>query len=167
MCPVSIVESNSRTDAVLTRYSAEELTRFERLPLEISTGFINPPAGHFDQAITRALRRIVETLDIDRSTLNLMSTVHGRIEVAYSYAVPGVPPLPRMTSGPEAWPWAWSLLSANRPVVYARLDDLPAEAAFDRANWERTGLKSHVTMPMVVAGKLYGGLSFGTPPTRA
>jgi len=67
-----------------------------------------------------------------------------------------------MTSGPEAWPWAWSLLSANRPVVYARLDDLPAEAAFDRANWERTGLKSHVTMPMVVAGKLYGGLSFGT-----
>ena len=67
-----------------------------------------------------------------------------------------------MTSGPEVWPWAWSLLSANRPVVYARLDDLPAEAAFDRANWERTGLKSHVTMPMIVAGKLYGGLSFGT-----
>ncbi|MET0345923.1 MAG: ATP-binding protein, partial [Casimicrobiaceae bacterium] len=122
----------------------------------------NPPAGHFDDAITGALRRIVETLDIDRSTLNLMSTVRGRIEVAYSYAVPGVPPIPRMTSGPEAWPWAWSLLSTNRPVVYARLDDLPAEAAFDRANWERTGLKSHVTMPMIVAGKLYGGLSFGT-----
>ena len=162
MCPVSIVESNSRTDVVLTRDSADELTRFERLLLDISTGFINPPAGHFDDAITGALRRIVETLDIDRSTLNLMSTVRGRIEVAYSYAVPGLPPLPRMTSGPEVWPWAWSLLSANRPVVYASLDDLPAEAAFDRANWERTGLKSHVTMPMVVAGKLYGGLSFGT-----
>ena len=159
---MSIVERNSRTEVALTRNATEELTRFERLLLEISTGFINPPPGHFEEAITSALRRIVETLDIDRSTLNLMSTVRGRIEVAYSYAVPGVPPTPRMSSGPETWPWAWSLLSADQPVVFARLDDLPAEAAFDRANWQRTGLKSHVTMPMVVAGKLYGGLSFGT-----
>jgi len=162
MCQVSIVERNSQVGAALTQESAEELTRFERLLLEISTGFINPPTGRFDQAITGALRRIVETLDIDRSTLNLMSTVRGRIEVAYSYAVPGVAPMPRMASGPEVWPWAWSLLSDSRPVVYSSLDDLPPEAAFDRDNWERTGLKSHVTMPVVVAGRLYGGLSFGT-----
>ena len=64
--------------------------------------------------------------------------------------------------GQELWPWAWSRLSANRPVVFARLDDLPPEASFDRVNWERIGLKSHVTMPMIVDGELYGGLSFGS-----
>jgi signal transduction histidine kinase len=159
---MSTVENRTRTRFVATQDSAEELTRFERLLLEISTGFVNPPADRFDDAVVDALRRVVETLDIDRSTLNLMSTIRGRIEVAYSYAVPGVERTPCMASGPETWPWAWSLLSANRPVVYARLDDLPAEARVDRANWERVGLKSHVTMPMIVGGKLLGGLSFGT-----
>lgn len=143
------------------RQHSDELTRFERLLLEISTTFINPPSERFDDAIVDALRRIVETLNIDRSTLTLMSTARGRIEVAYSYAAPGIEPAPRLASGPELWPWAWSLLSADQPVVYARLDDLPREAAIDRLNWERIGLKSHVTMPLMVNGKLYGGLSFG------
>ena len=46
--------------------------------------------------------------------------------------------------------------------MFESLDDLPPEASFDRANWERVGLKSHVTMPMIVDGELYGGLSFGS-----
>jgi len=141
--------------------TADDRTRFERLLLDVSTGFINPPSGRFDDAIVDALRRIVESLDIDRSTLNLMSTTSGRIEVAYCYAVPGVEMTPRTASGPELWPWAWSLLSSNRPVVFARLGDLPPEARVDRINWQRIGLKSHVTMPMMVNGELCGGLSFG------
>jgi signal transduction histidine kinase len=144
------------------RTGADEFTKFERLLLDISTRLINPPIDSLDDAIVDALRRIVETLDIERSTLNLMSAARGRIEVAYSYAVPGVELTPRMASGPESWPWAWSLLRAGKPVVYERLDDLPAEASFDRANWERVGLKSHVTMPMFVQGSLLGGLSFGS-----
>ena len=94
------VDSNRRTNWARTPKAVDELTRFERLLLDISTRFINPPAGSFDDAIVDALRRIVETLDIDRSTLNLMSTARGRIEVAYSYAVPGVERTPRMASGP-------------------------------------------------------------------
>lgn len=140
----------------------DELTRFERLLLEISTRFINPPMEAFDDAIVETLRRIVETLDIERSTLNLMSPTRGRFEVAYSYAIPGLPRTPRMASGPELWPWAWSLLVAGKPVVYARMDDLPAEASLDRVNWERVGLKSHVTMPMFRGEELLGGLSFGS-----
>jgi signal transduction histidine kinase len=155
-------DHNVRIDLAPTRKGASELTRFERLLLDISTRFINPPAESFDDAIVDALRRIVEALDIDRSTLNLMSTARGRIEVAYSYAVPGVEQTPRMASGPESWPWAWSLLRADRPVVFERLDDLPTETKLDRANWERVGLKSHVTMPMFIGGELLGGLSFGT-----
>lgn len=155
-------DSDMRTNLAPTRRAADELTRFERLLLDISTRFINPPMDSFDDAIVDALRRIVETLDIDRSTLNLMSTARGRIEVAYCYAIPGIELTPRMASGPESWPWAWSLLTAHRPVVYERLDDLPAEASVDRLNWERTGLKSHVTMPMFVGGELLGGLSFGS-----
>ena len=161
MRPLSQYRNKARTLSARLRESADELTRFERLLLDISTGFVNPAAGRFDDAIVDALLRIVETLDIDRSTLNVMSTARGRIEVAYSYARPGVDPLPHMASGPESWPWAWSLLTSNRPVVFASLDELPQEASLDRLNWARIGLKSHVTMPLMVNGRVYGGLSFG------
>jgi signal transduction histidine kinase len=162
MRPKSTVDDDTHTRRARAHARTGELSRFEHLLLEISAAFINPPAGHFDEAIFDALRRIVETLDLDRSTLNLMSIDSGRIEVAHSYSVPGVERTPRMASGPQHWPWAWAQLSANRPVVFERLEDLPPAAAFDRANWHLVGLKSHVTMPMLIAGKLYGGLSFGT-----
>ncbi len=157
-----VIDKHARPDAAPASLSADELSRFERLLLDLSASFINLPAGRFDEAIDDALRRIVEALGIERSTLNSRSPATGRIEITHSYAVPGVERAIPLGPGPELWPWAWSRVTANRPVVFARLDDLPPEASFDRVNWERIGLKSHVTMPMIVDGELYGGLSFGS-----
>jgi len=138
------------------------LERSERLRLEIATEFVNLPTHRLDAAIESALKRIVETIELDRSTINLMSADRGRIEVAtHSYAVPGFERVPRLASGPEAYPWTWAMMRANRPVAVARLVDLPAEATADRAQWERLSAKSFVIMPMNVGGKLYGCLTFG------
>ena len=149
-------------DATPASLPADELSRFERLLVELSAGFINLPAARIDEAIDDGLRRIVAALGIDRSTLNSRSSASGQIEITHSYAGSGVVRAPTLGPGPELWPWAWSLIVANRPVVFERLDDLPPEASVDRVNYERIGLKSHVTMPMIVDGELYGGLSFGT-----
>ena len=157
-----VIRKHSRPDAAPALLSVDELSRFERLLVELSAGFINLPAARIDEAIDDGLRRIVEALGLDRSTLNSRSPATGRIEITHSHAVPGVERATNLGPGQELWPWAWSLVRANRPVVFARLDDLPPEASFDRANWERIGLKSHVTMPMIVDGELYGGLSFGS-----
>ena len=156
-----MISKHPRPDAAPASLSADELSRFERLLVDLSAGFINLPTSRIDEAIDDGLRRIVEALGIDRSTLNWLSTATGLMEIRHSYAVPGVERTPKMTSTRETWPWGWSMLNENRPVVFARLDDLPPEAGFDRAGYERIGLKSHVTMPMIVAGKFYGGLSFG------
>lgn len=157
-----MIGKHLRADATPPSLSVDELSRFERLLLDLSTGFINLPAARIDEAIDDGLRRIVEALGIDRSTLNSRSPATGRVEITHSYAVPGVARATALGPGHELWPWAWALLNANRPVVFARLDDLPPEASIDRANYERIGLKSHVTMPMIVDGELYGGLSFGS-----
>ena len=159
---VPTIGKQPRVDAAPAAGSAEELSRFERLLVELSAGFINLPAGRIDEAIEDGLRRIVEALEIERSTLNSRSPTSGRIEITHSYAVPGVDRAYTLGAAPEIWPWAWSRVGANQPVVFERLDDLPEEASFDRTNWERLGLKSHVTMPMVVDGESYGGLSFGS-----
>ncbi|MDM0117495.1 ATP-binding protein [Variovorax sp. J22R133] len=146
--------------------STQELLRFERLLSEVSAAFIHLPAKHVDRAIDDSLERIVETLGIDRSTLTRVFLQTGRIEVTHSFALEGVQPVPRSRAARDTNPWALSQALANRCVVFADLDELPPEAHQDREHWRGIGLKSHVMMPIVVAGQLYGSLNFGCVRTH-
>jgi signal transduction histidine kinase len=139
-----------------------ELLRFERLLSTLSATFINLPAGQMDQAIEESLAQIVATLGIDRSTLHRVLPLTGHIEVTHSFARPGVPLVPKSHSARDMSPWALARTMANQAVVFERLEDLPPEADLDRETYRGMGLKSHVAMPIVVAGQLHGGLSFGS-----
>lgn len=150
-----------RLGAAAPPASVHDLLRFERLLSELSAGFINLPVERIDSAIDEGLRRIVETLGIDRSTMSRESPSNGRMETTYSYAANGIEPVPKSIPARDMFPWALSMVRAGKPVVFARLDDLPPEASVDRSTYERLGLKSHVTMPMVVGGEVHGALHFG------
>lgn len=141
--------------------SNAELQVFERLLAELSAGFIGLAAGHIDAAIEDALRRIVLALDIDRSSLISVDAVTGRIETTHSWALEGIDRTPP-TDIVQSNPWALSCARAGRPVVFARLDELPAQAAVDKSTFAHMGLKSHVGMPMWVGGRLRGSLTFGS-----
>ena len=141
--------------------SNAELQVFERLLAELSAGFIGLAAGHIDAAIEDALRRIVLALDIDRCSLISVDAVTGRIETTHSWALEGIDRTPP-TDIVQSNPWALSCARAGRPVVFARLDELPAQAAVDKSTFARMGLKSHVGMPMWVGGRLRGSLTFGS-----
>ena len=154
---VRTMEDEPDPDAVLT---ADRL-RFERLLSELSASFINLEPQCIDRAIQDSLQRIVETLAIDRCTLNRLYPLTGWIEVTHSFAVEGVEPVPTSLPARSLFPWILSRSLQNLPSVFERLDDLPPEAESDRQGFLATGLKSHVTMPIVVAGELHGSLSFG------
>lgn len=139
----------------------DEALRFERLMAELSTGFIDLPPERFDTAIDDALRRIVETLGIDRSTLVLTEPSTGDSEITHSFAVEGVEPVPRNVPLRESLPWAYETVRAGRMVVFSRLDELPAEASVDRETYRRLGQTSHVTVPLSAAGEWLGALTFG------
>jgi len=141
--------------------SNAELQAFERLLAELSAGFIGLAAEHIDAAIEDALRRIVLALDIDRCSLISVAAVTGRIETTHSWALEGIDRTPP-TDIVQSNPWGLSCARAGRPVVFARLDELPAQAAVDEATYQRMGLKSHVGMPMWVGGRLCGSLTFGS-----
>jgi len=51
------------------RNELEERLRFETLLAEISAHFVNLPADRLDSEIEGAQRRILEILDLDRSSL--------------------------------------------------------------------------------------------------
>ncbi len=140
--------------------SSDELQAFERLLAELSAGFVGLDTERIDGAIEDGLRRIVQTLDIDRCSLSVVFPVTGQVQATHSWAEPGIERTPLLNIG-QTNPWALSMGQAGKPVVFSCLDEVPPEAATDVATWRRVGLKSHVSMPMLVAGQLRGGLSFG------
>lgn len=154
---------NSRHDpapAKDSRPPGDELLQFERFLAELSARFINLPVARLDQAIVDALRTFVEILGGDRCQLIGRSAKGDEFTVTHSWAVDGVPIVTRKSIAP-AFPWAFGRLRADLPVVVPRLDDLPPEAAVDKATWRRIGVKSNLSMPMNVAGSVEGVIAFG------
>jgi signal transduction histidine kinase len=138
-----------------------QMVRFERLVADISSGFINVPMAEFDGAILRALRCIVEGLGVDRSTLTQYFPETGEFIATHSWVVDGLPPVPRIVSN-SFWPWCASRVRRGELVVFSHPDDLPPEAAVDKAAFHRIRQKSHISIPLHIDSEIVGVLSFGT-----
>jgi len=135
-----------------------ELSHFERLLADLSARFVNLPPGQVDGAITDALRRIVATLGADRA--QLIRFAGEEAVVTHSGALAGVPPAsPRSLT--RDFPWALARIRSGAPAVIPRVEDLPPEAAIDQATFRRAGVKSNLTTPMKVAGRVEGALALG------
>ncbi len=137
-----------------------EWQRFESLLVDLSAAFVNIPAHQVDREITCWLERIVRCLDIDRSTLFQFTGEDDALRVTHSWATPGFSPAPNIIVR-GLFPWGESTLRSGRSVVFARVDDLPAEAWKDKESLRHYGTKSNVTVPLIVAGNAIGALAFG------
>jgi hypothetical protein len=70
----------------------ENLLRFETLLAELSAQFINLPSENIDGAINESLRRIAETLDLDRATLGELTPDGLDGYATHCYTKSGIPP---------------------------------------------------------------------------
>ncbi|MBI2219463.1 MAG: GAF domain-containing protein [Candidatus Rokubacteria bacterium] len=139
------------------RSELEERLRFETLLSELSAGLIHVAAAEIDAALQRGLQQIVTFLGVDRG--NLDEYAGDRAGVRISWAPPGIPELPRIMDDGQ-FPWTAETLGRGDVARFARHDELPQEAAIDRAGYERVGTRSHVSLPLRAGGPMLGVLSF-------
>jgi signal transduction histidine kinase len=139
------------------RAELEERLRFETLLAELSAGLIHVAAAEIDAALRRGLQQVVTFLGVDRG--NLDAYAGGRAGVRISWAPPGIPELPRIMDDGQ-FPWTAETLGRGDVVRFARQDELPQQAAIDRAGYERVGTRSHVSLPLRAGGPMLGVLSF-------
>ena len=135
--------------------------RFERLLADLSARFVNLPPSEVDQEIEHSLRQIVETLDVDRSSLMEFSE-DGKLFIAtHSWAREG---FPRLTGTHRE---RGSPLVHREPApgrngqLLEAAEDLPAEAAREKAYCAGIGLRSNLTIPLKVSGRPLGALAIG------
>ena len=148
------------------RAELEERLRFETLIAELSSQFVNLPAGEVDREIMDAQRRICEFLSIDFSALWQWSNeAPGSFTLTHFYSARAGPQPPERMNQ-DQYPWARKQLLAGRVMKVSSLEDLPAEAVRDRETLRQLGIKSNLALPLSVGGNPPVGL-LGLGTTQA
>ena len=130
----------------------EERMRFETLLADLSSKFVNLPAGEVDREIMDAQRRICELLDLD---LLMLWQPSGEAPDSFSathfFSAERGPESSEWLKD-EDYPWFKQELVAGRIARFASLEELPVEAARDRESFRQLGTKSNLSLPLLVGG---------------
>jgi formate hydrogenlyase transcriptional activator len=148
------------TDRKISEQALADQLAFATLLAELSATFINLPAEQVDDQIEIAQRRICEQLGLDRSTVIQVSPSGDEIVSSHSWAAEGFESFPLLSM--QYLPWAARTVLGGQAVSFARIDDLPPEAAQDKDFLRLHGPKSNVAFPLSTGGMVIGALGFGT-----
>ena len=139
--------------------NAPELSGIEQLLVDLSTRFTGLPIERVGEEIERGLRRIVDLLGADRSTVFEFSPDGQSLTPLASWARPGIE---LFTQVPRAiTPWYQAQLVRGETIRFSALDELPDEAALDVEYARRIGLRSNLTIPIAVGGQSVCALAIG------
>jgi PAS domain S-box-containing protein len=164
----SIIGTLSSGEDITERKRAEESLkermRLDHLLFSISAGFINLPAYEVDREIENALKLVVETLEIDRSSLLQFSddkkqlrTTHfwGKAETSKGNDIKKLPLdkiLPEFTKR----------ILHNRILASSNVESIGTEFAQEKKFLLGEGIRSQLTIPLQVGGSVIGALTFNS-----
>jgi signal transduction histidine kinase len=129
---------------------------------DISSKFVNLAPGEVDREIMDAERRICGLLDLDIAAIWQWSAGQPGCFTLTHYFSTEDGPQPSMQLSDTDFPWFRQLMLEGRIVPISSLDDMPAEAALDRENGRRLGIKSNLCIPLMVGGEPVGILGLNT-----
>jgi formate hydrogenlyase transcriptional activator len=139
--------------------SAEVLVAFERMLADLSARFANVPAERVETEIQSAQIMLRQFLGFDRSTFGEFQE-DGSLVVLSSTAVEGFEPT-SIGQLPAQLVWFIGQLRAGETIVTPNTAvDLPPEAAAEAEYARRTGLVSHLAIPLRIGGYIVGAIAF-------
>src|SRR5688500_13274520 len=107
------------------RAELEDRLRFERLIADLSAEFVNPATDLIDGAIQDAQRRIVESLDLDRSSLFQFSGDDAELLFTHYWSRPDFAPLSMASRPSSLFPWAVNRILKGEMVCFSSLQEVP------------------------------------------
>jgi len=139
--------------------SVEELLAFERMLGDFSARFANVPIDKVEFEILLAQTILRQFLEFDRATFGEFQE-DGSLVVLSSSAVEGFEPTP-LGQLPAQLTWFLGQLLAGKTVITPNAAvDLPPEAAAEAEYCRRTGLVSHLAIPLRIGGRIVGAIAF-------
>jgi PAS domain S-box-containing protein len=138
-----------------TSSNRTERFEFESLLLELSSAFVNIAPERVNDEIKRQLKRLVEFLELDRSTFFEYSEKEQRIFVTHSHAAGDVEPFEEtIESGRLSW--AEERLFRGELFLFSSPDELPESAEEEKRYFSERGILSLVAVPLKLGGNFLG-----------
>ena len=142
-----------RRPSATTEVSLAERLAFERLLGDLSALFANLPPERVIIEIEQALTRLLDFLGFDRSSFGEFREVAAPLEVLCSVSRQGFEPFPLGEVPPL--PWYFDRLRTGQLLVLPDLPaDLPPEAEAEAEFCRQSGLRSHLSIPLRVGGRV-------------
>ena len=141
--------------------SETEGNEFEELIDRMSGALESASVEDIDPEIERWLREMIITLDLDRGAVWERASSEVGFIATYWWARPEIPPLPPKMRSMQISPWITAQILDGRTVVYASPEELPKRAVKLRNFLKVHGPKAQVVLPIYVAKRVLGGLTFG------
>lgn len=149
-----------KTDAAtMSNVSAGELLAFERMLADLSARFANVPFENVQLEIQAAQALLRQFLGFDRSTFAEFQE-DGSLVVLSSTAVAGVDTTPLGPLPPQLGWFVAKLRAGETFAVQNPAEDLPSEAVGEAEYFRRTGLHSHLSIPLRIGGHIIGAIAF-------
>jgi formate hydrogenlyase transcriptional activator len=142
--------------------SLQRAIEFERAVAELAASLLRVPVDAIDARILEALEGLGKQLGADRASVLQNVRSPQILSRTHRWVRPGTFS-PAVDEPRDAFPWLLARVLERRELVtFTRLDDLPSEAARDRAALQRNGVVSGALAPMVVDDRAIGVLLFAT-----
>ena len=123
---------------------------FEKFLADLSARLVALPPDRVDDEIRDALKKVLEFFQIDRCSLLQLLPGKTLFQAVYSADVNGTSSYPIRIALPVSLvPWTYKKLAEQREVFsFAKLEELPAEAATDKQTFEKFEARSGLYIPI-------------------
>jgi len=131
---------------------------FEEILSDFSARFVDLPPEQVDSQIAAELRKLGEYLQVDRITLFELSETDQRMVLVETCFDAGVAP-PTAQIEIDPFTWARERILKGKSFHFSDPDDLPPEAAAEKAFMHSQGIRSAVIIPVKIEEKTRGMLT--------
>jgi signal transduction histidine kinase len=140
--------------------SLDRRERFSDLLSVLSTRFARIHHVEIDAEIEHWLERVGRSLNLDRSVIGEYLRNSSDFQVTHQWTREGFPIAPKVLAS-EVIPWILTRVRSGEIAVIPGVSFLPPEAERDRNFMlHPLGPKATVVMPLIIAGKVVGGITF-------
>jgi PAS domain S-box-containing protein len=140
------------------RIAAEELEdrlKFENLISDLSARMVVTASDDVDQEIDRALDTLLRFFRCERCGFLEVIREEDAVRITHARYAEGVEEVSKTLNLSSPFPWAVRRMTEQgQHVAFSSVDELPAEAAVDRASWVGMGTKSSLNIPIFSAGSV-------------
>lgn len=134
---------------------------FEHLLADLSSRFVNLPAERVDGEINNSLAHVVAFFNVDRGSVVLLSSDEQEMHGTHTFAAEGLSPFPTLPIANDLPFWS-SVIRRGEVYAMASVEDLPGEAAAEKAFCEKMGIRSTIQFPLHIGGRVIGVIGFST-----